>query len=232
MFGKKAKQIREQEERIFQLESKLSEMEQEKEKLATRVAEFESRESAIVRALTDAATQAQKVVSDAQMEAGAILEQSQADSESAKRDAEQIVDDAYQSARDIVKEAEETSQKKLDDTQSQIEAYVTLLGSYDKLVQENIRSAEESARRYVELAAKLHAAVPQILSADGKLKELPETAKEPQPEAPKAAAAAGESHAGEEKLWTVSEIASDEGEELSHVDAIIDGILGAAGSTF
>ena len=35
--------------------------------------------------------------------------------------------------------------------------------------------------------------------------------------------------APEEKIWTVSEVASDEGGEVSHVDAIIDQILGASG---
>ena len=202
MFGKKARQIREQAERIEELEAQLAAYERENLTLSERVQSFESRE------------RSERVVSDAQRQAGEILEQSQSDSDAARRDAEQLVDTAYQNARDIVREAETESQKRLDETQEQIESYAALLSNYDQLVQENIRTAEENARKFAELAQELHAAVPQILSSDGKLIEAPREA--------------GESEKPQgEKLWTVSELSGEEAEETP-VDAIIDGILDAA----
>ena len=224
MFGKKARQIKEQAQRIAELEAKLNEREAENGALLERVQSFEQRERSIARALTDAADQAEKVVSDAQRQAGEILEQSREDSDAAHRDAEQIVDTAYQNARDIVREAETESQKRLDATQEQIESYAALLSSYDRLVQENIKTAEENARKFAELAARLHATVPQILSADGKLIEAP--AMEADNEIP--IHVVGEkTNAQEEKLWTVSELSKEAAEEMP-VDELIDEILGAS----
>ena len=109
-------------------------------------------------------------------------------------------------------------------TQEQIESYAALLSSYDRLVQENIKTAEENARKFAELAARLHATVPQILSADGKLIEAP--AMEADNEIP--IHVVGEKpNAPEEKLWTVSELSKEAAEEMP-VDELIDEILGAS----
>ena len=210
MFGKKAKRIAEQSEKIKELEAKIAELTEKNGKLTEQVEAFFARETAIARAMTDAAMQADKVVADAQREAGEILEQSQTDAENARKDAEQIVDSAYQNARDIVKDAEAESQKKLDETQAQINDYAILLTSYDKLVQENIKTAEESARRFAELAGQLHAAIPQILSADGKLIEAPADRNVEAPEQPEATELSREENA---ETGTEMPVNADEPEE-------------------
>lgn len=228
MFGKKAKQIKEQAALIAQMQAKIDDLTHQNERLSEKVDEYVAKEILIARTLTDANAQAEQVVSEAQREAGDILEQSQMNAEQARRDAEILVDDAYKNARDIVKTAENESAKKLEDTREQINSYVGLLEQYDAVVQENIRRAQESAKAFAQLSEELHAAIPQILTPEGTLigepkaavREEPEGAEENQPESEPAA---------EEKIWTVSEVAADQGGEVSHVDAIIDQILGASG---
>ena len=182
MFGKKAKRIRELEEQIATLNETLEARSKENESLAARVRAFEEREHSIARALTEAASRAEHVVGDAQRQAGEILRQSKADSDAARRDAERIVDDAYENARDIIKDAETESFRRMDETQGQIEAYATILKNYDKLIQENIRAAEENARLYARMGQRLRSAIPQILSPDGKLIGTAEEKAEAKPE--------------------------------------------------
>lgn len=225
MFGKKAREIQEQAAKIADLQSQIAELVEKNEILQQRLDVYTAKENAIVKALTDANERAEKVVSDAQFEAGSILQESEANAEAARQDAEKLVNNAYQNARDIVKKAEDESQEKLDETQSQIEAYAALLGAYDKMVQDNIKTAQEQARRYAEMAQQLHLAVPQILSPEGKLNELPQAGEEAPAQEPEEEAKPEK----EEKLWKVSDISDAKGED-SLVDEIIDGILGAAGN--
>lgn len=166
MFGRKQKIIDQQTAEISALQEAIKALEQQNAELTEKVGSFESREHVIVKTLTAAAERADRMVSDAQREAGEILEQSKTDADTARRNAELVVDGAYQNARDIVKDAEAESQKKLDATQAQINNYAAMLTEYDKLVQENIRSAEENARRFADMAEKIHAALPQLLLND------------------------------------------------------------------
>ena len=243
MFGKKSRMIAEQASKIQELEKTIAELTQ-------KIDDYSAREFAISRTMTDATIQADKIVSDAQREAGDILEQSQISADEAKRNSEQVVEKAYQDARDIVKDAEAQSRQKLDDTQAKIDDYAGLLRRYDELIQENIRNAEQSARQYAEVAGKLRAVIPQIVTSDGKLigaAEEPESimdetetpAEEPEtestiPEEQSAAkepevpdtALAEEGGEPEEKLWTVSEVAQGDAGEPVGTDAIIDGVLG------
>ena len=239
MFGKKSRIIAEQASKIEELEKKIAELTQ-------KIDDYSAREFAISRTMTDAAIQADKIVSDAQREAGDILEQSQISADEAKRNSEQVVEKAYQDARDIVKDAEAQSRQKLDDTQAKIDDYAGLLRRYDELIQENIRNAEQSARQYAEVAGKLRAVIPQIVTSDGKLigaaEEQTSAAEEPEastegseePAVPEETAVAepdtaqenGASQEQEEKLWTVSEIANENAGEAAGTDAIIDGVLG------
>ena len=230
MFGKKAKQIKEQAALIAQMEAKIEDLTHQNERLSEKVDEYVAKEILIARTLTDANAQAEKMVSEAQREAGDLLEQSQQNAEQARRDAEILVDDAYKNARDIVKSAETESAKKLEDTREQINSYVGLLNQYDAIVQDNIRRAQENAKMFAQLSEELHAAIPQILTPEGNLigaaKEefFAGAAEEKQDNE-----AAETETASEEKLWTVSEVAAEESGEVSHVDAIIDQILGASG---
>ena len=233
MFGKKSRVIAEQASRIQELEKKVAELTQ-------KIDDYTAREFAISRTMTDAAIQADKIVSDAQREAGGILEQSQISADEAKRNSEQVVEKAYQDARDIVKEAEAQSRQKLDDTQAKIDDYAGLLQRYDELIQESIQNAEQTARQYAEVAGKLRAVIPQIVTSDGKLigasdesetsAEEPQTDVNPAEEGDSSAEAALEEEAGEptepeEKLWTVSEVAKDDISEPVGTDEIIDEVL-------
>lgn len=229
MFGKKAQRIRALEAELAALQESLNDCRRENAVLSARVQNYEARELSIARALTEAAERADSVVADAQRQAGEILEQSQADSDAARRDAEQLVDNAYQNARDIVRDAEGESRRRLDETQAQIETYVSILTGYDRLIQENIKTAEDNAKRFAELGQKLHASIPQILSAEGKLIEAPDG--DPSHAAIAAAVEAFvSSEAADEpqgeKLWTVSELSKIDDAEMATA-ALIDGVIAA-----
>lgn len=232
MFGSKARRILELQNQIEAMRKENGDLQTQVTALTERVHSYEERERSIARAMTEATAKAESVVSDAEQQANAIMEQSKADSDAARRDAERVVDTAYQNARDIVKEAENESKKRLDETQDQIETYVSILTGYDQLVQENIRAAQENAKKFAKLAQKLHGSIPQILSADGKLIQAPQPKKESAEDIIEEAAKAPEASSretrgdGGEKLWTVSELSKFNENEAS-VDAIIDGVIDA-----
>ena len=207
--------IQQQAARISELEEQLNKLTQENQNLKIKVDGIEERERCIGRTLTEATASAHKTIEDAQREAGAMLEQSRQECDTAQRDAEILVDDAYQNARDIVKEAEASSKQTMDDTHARLEAYAALLNGYDKLVQENIRMAEDSAKRYAELAHALHASVPQLFGTDGKLIHAAQPAEampEPMPEeepAPVEEAAPVEEPEADEELEADEEPAAE-----------------------
>ena len=218
MFGKKQRTIEEQQKQIEALKAEIDRLQQENQAFSARVAEIERRESGIGRAISEATATADSLIESAQRKAGAMLEQTQADCDAAKRDAENLVDDAYRNARDIVKEAEATGQQKLDEVDTQINQYATLLNAYDALVQEQMQQAQDHAKRFYELSKALHDTVSQILAPDGTL-QIPEAKQEPEPEP----------EPNEEPLWTVEDVAKDEETgSAAHVDAIIEDILRAA----
>jgi len=244
MFGKKKRMIEEQRAKISELERKLGLLEEENRSFKDREIDLNRREVSIGRVILEATEAADKTVAEAQDKADVLLKEAQDDREAAKRDADRLVEDAYRNARDIVKEAEQTGQQKLDETQERIEQYATLLNSYDKLVQEQIRMAEDNAKRFSDLSRALHEAVPKLLASDGTplldeekteaeadfkpAEPEPELTVEPvskEPETPTEAQA----DAAEEKLWTVDEIAKDVPEANAQVDTIIDEILSASG---
>lgn len=181
MFGKKKRIIAQQQQTIESLMAELEQLKAENQSFRERAADLERRENGIGRAISEATRTADQLIEDAQRKAGALLEQTQADCDAVHRDAEIMVDDAYRNARDIVKEAEATGQKHLDEVHTQINEYATLLNAYDKLVQEQMQMAQDSAKRFSELSAALHNAVPEILAPDGTLL-IPETIREAEPE--------------------------------------------------
>lgn len=200
--------IREQKARIEELEAQVRILSEKNGELQSQVDAMEERERCIGRAIADASAAADKLVSDAQRQAGEILEQSQEEYDSAKRDAELLVDDAYENARIIVKEAEQNSERKMDDVRRQMEAYAALLNGYDRLIQENIRMAEDSARKYAELSHALHDSVPQLFTSEGKLLDAPSAEIT---ETPKIAETAAESESVEtEQLTEATYSAEDE----------------------
>ena len=247
MFGKKKRMIAEQQKKIEALTAESERLARENETLRAHESDVERREMGIGRAISEATLTADKLIEDAQRKAGALLEQTQTDCDAVRREAEILVDDAYRNARDIVKEAETEGQNRLDAVDQRIGQYAALLRAYDRLVQDQIQMAQDSAKRFAELSKALHEAVPQILAPDGTLL-MPEPAEtetakaepaEPESEGPEPAEPAEpeetpeEPHAdepAEEHLWTVDEIAKETGETIedSRVDTIIDEILRAS----
>ncbi len=167
MFGKKQRIIAEQEERIRVLEQQLESLTADNKRLKDRVIDVERRERGIGRALNEATAAADNMIADAQRKAGALLEQTQGECDAQRKKADRIVDDAYRSAREIVREAEDEGLQKRHAMQQQIEQYAALLNGYDALVQEQLEIAKDNARKFSELSAALHDAVPQLLNADG-----------------------------------------------------------------
>ncbi len=103
------------------------------------------------------------------------------------------------------------------------------------MVQEQLQSAEEGAKRFAELARSLHESVPQLLGADGSPllgAQAPDTEPEASGDVPDYEAhplnVTPSRESGDEQLWTVDRIAGGtDAESDSDVDAIIDEILAA-----
>ena len=246
MFGKKQRIIAEQANQIRSLEQQLESLTTENKRLKDRVIDVERRERGIGRALNEATATADNMIADAQRKSGEILEQTQNECDAQRKKADRIVDDAYRSAREIVREAEDEGQKKRAEMQQQIEQYAALLNGYDAMVQEQLELAKDNARRYSELSAALHNAVPQLLNTDGtplpglgkpdenqsseNASDTPSYFRDDIPDYqsnPLSYQPSRESN-GDEQLWTVDKIATGKsGASGSDVDAIIDEILAA-----
>ncbi len=239
MFGKKQRIIAEQEERIRILEQQIESLTADNKRLKDRVIDVERRERGIGRALNEATATADNMIADAQRKAGAMLEQTQGECDAQRKKADRIVDDAYRSAREIVREAEDEGQQKRNSMQQQIEQYAALLNGYDVLVQEQLEIAKDHARKFSELSAALHNAVPQLLNADGSplpgLDQPDDNAEDqsdvpdmPDYQAHPLSYTPSSESSGDDQLWTVDKIASDPNTTGgSDVDAIIDEILAA-----
>ncbi len=239
MFGKKQRIIAEQEERIRVLEQQLESLTADNKRLKDRVIDVERRERGIGRALNEATATADNMIADAQRKAGAMLEQTQGECDAQRKKADRIVDDAYRSAREIVREAEDEGQQKRNSMQQQIEQYAALLNGYDVLVQEQLEMAKDHARKFSELSAALHNAVPQLLNVDGSPLpglDQPDESSEDQSDVPDMpdyqahplSYTPSSESSGDDQLWTVDKIASDPNTTGgSDVDAIIDEILAA-----
>lgn len=242
MFGKKKRMLAEQEERIRALEQQLESLTADNKRLRDRVIDVERRERGIGRALNEATATADNIVTDAQRKADAILETAQTECEEKRKLADSIVEDAYRNAREIVRVAEDEGNEKRAETLQQIRQYALLLSGYDAMIQEQIRMAQDGAKKFSDLAQSLHEAVPQLLAPDGSPlpglgtsesdtamqggmdnpDDLPDYQANPLQFTPSSEAS------GEEQLWTVDRIATGSGDEAgSDVDAIIDEILAA-----
>lgn len=235
MFGKKKRVIAEQEERIRSLEQQIESLTSDNKRLKDRVIDVERRERGIGRTLNEAAATADKMISEAQQKAADMLDQTQGECDSLREKAESIVEEAYRSAREIVREAEEEGAQKRADMQQQIEQYAALLKHYDAIVQEQLQSAEEGAKKFADLARSLHESVPQLLGTDGSPlldAKAPDAGPETPEDIPDYEAhplnVTPSRESGEEQLWTVDKIAGGgNGDTDSDVDAIIDEILAA-----
>ncbi len=240
MFGKKKRIIAEQEERIRMLEQQLEASAADNKRLKERVIDVERRERGIGRALNEATAAADNVLADAQKKASVLVDQAKSECDSIRKKSERIVEDAYRAAREIVREAENENARKRAELEQRIEQYAALLGNYDAMVQEQLQTAQDGAKRFAELSRALHEAVPQLLGTDGSPMpglSTPDAGSDQNasdvPDMPDYTAHPlsypSSREGGDDQLWTVDKIAgSGSGDTDSDVDAIIDDILAAA----
>ncbi len=164
MFFKKKKLIEEQNKTIAELNEKLQAQQQQIDAANARLEEYRQRESAISRALTDAAAAADRIVSDAQKESDDIHDSAQRDFMASQKKGEEMIQNAFENARDIIKDAEKTSEKKIRDTDAAVCAYVQLLNQFNESMKEQAKQAEENVKKLSDYYARLNNALPELFA--------------------------------------------------------------------
>ena len=164
MFFKKKKLIEEQSRVIADLHEKLRVQQQQLDAANAQLADYQQRESAISRAITDAAAAASRIVTDAQKESDDIHDSAQKDFMATQKKGEDLIQTAYENARDIIKEAEKTSEQKIKQTDAAVCAYVQLLNQFNESMKEQARQAEENVRRLSDYYARLNTALPELFA--------------------------------------------------------------------
>ena len=184
MFKKK-RIIAEQTKTIADLTAKNADLLQETETLKDKIAEYQRMETAISKAITDAALTADRIIEDAHRESDEIHDAAQKDFMDSQKQGSALMDTAYEKARDIVKDAEGQSKKKLLDTDAAVAAYVELLNQFNENMKEQAKQAEENAKKYAEYYSKLSSTLPELFSEVPTLSEKAAAVKEeplPDPE--------------------------------------------------
>ena len=164
MFFKKKKLIEEQSRVIADLHEKLRVQQRQLDAANAQLADYQQRESAISRAITDAAAAASRIVTDAQKESDDIHDSAQKDFMATQKKGEDLIQTAYENARDIIKEAEKTSEQKIKQTDAAVCAYVQLLNQFNESMKEQARQAEENVRRLSDYYARLNTALPELFA--------------------------------------------------------------------
>ena len=164
MLFKKKKLIEEQTKVIADLKEKLRIQQQQLDAANAQLSDYQQRESAISRAITDAAAAASRIVTDAQKESDDIHDSAQRDFMATQKKGEDLIQNAYENARDIIKEAEKTSEQKIKQTDAAVCAYVQLLNQFNESMKEQARQAEENVRRLSDYYARLNSALPELFS--------------------------------------------------------------------
>ena len=164
MFFKKKRQIEEQDRLIAELNKKILDQQQQLDSVTTQLETYKQRESAISRALTDAAETASRIVTDAQKESDDIHDSAQREYMASQKKGEEMIQSAYENARDIIKDAEKTSEQKIKDTDAAVSAYVELLNQFNESMKEQARQAEENVRKLSDYYARLNSALPELFA--------------------------------------------------------------------
>lgn len=162
MFGRK-KIIAEQNTLIASLKERIAALEKENEDQKRRIEEYQSMESAISRAMTDASAAADRIKEEAIKESDEIHETAQREYLASQKRSEAVVADAHRNARDILKAAEDKSRETHEQTDASVTAYIRLLGEFNESVKEQVKTANENARKYAELYALLSQEMPALL---------------------------------------------------------------------
>ena len=183
MFFKKKRQIEEQARVIKELNVKLVEKQLELDGVNDQLDAYRQRESAISRAITDAAEAADRIVSDARKQSDDIHESAEKEFAASQEKGEAVVQSAFENARDIVKKAEETSEEKIRQTDAAVCAYVELLNQFNESMKEQARQAEENVKKLSDYYAKLNSALPELFAEVPQLSDsLGKQQEEPLPD--------------------------------------------------
>ena len=183
MFSRKKKLIEEQARTIDALNEKLQAQQLLLDNANDQLEAYKQRESAIARALTDAAQTAERIVTDAQKESDDIHDSAQQEYLASQKRGEAVVQTAYENARDIVKDAERTSEQKIKETDAAVCAYVQLLNQFNESMKEQARQAEENVKKLSDYYAKLNSALPELFAEVPQLSDsLGKQQEEPLPD--------------------------------------------------
>lgn len=170
MFGRK-KMIEEQNRLITSLKEQVESLEKENAEQKKKIAEYQAMESAISRAMTDASAAADRIKEEARRESDELHESAQKRYLASQKQGEAVVADAHRSARDIIKAAEDKSRETNRETDAAVAAYVRLLGEFNESVKEQVKTANENAKKYADFYALLSQEMPALLKQIPSLKE-------------------------------------------------------------
>lgn len=170
MFGRK-KIIEEQNRLIASLKERVESLEKENAEQKKKIAEYQAMESAISRAMTDASAAADRIKEEARRESDELHESAQKRYLASQKQGEAVVADAHRSARDIIKAAEDKSRETNRETDEAVAAYVRLLGEFNESVKEQVKTANENAKKYADFYALLSQEMPALLKQIPSLKE-------------------------------------------------------------
>lgn len=170
MFGRK-KIIEEQNRVIASLKERVEALEKENAEQKAKIAEYQSMETAISRAMTDASAAADRIKEDARKESDELHESAQKSFLASQKQGEALVADAHRNARDIIKAAEDKSRETNRETDAAVAAYLRLLGEFNESVKEQVKTANENAKKYAELYELLSQDMPSLLKQIPALKE-------------------------------------------------------------
>ncbi|MBQ2985507.1 MAG: hypothetical protein IJB30_01095 [Clostridia bacterium] len=213
MFGKK------------ELQAALEQKEREIKELNAKIAEYQSRNEAVVSALTDAKAAANRILGAAEVKRDEII--ARANQEKAEIEAQRdgIIEAANAEAEAIIKAAEAKAKQAeeradffmgyirdaADAVRRQAEGYESFLRDYEGAGVGAVPYAEtvETPDEYRNPAELMHS----IYSIQGR--DIPETVKEQE-------AAVNEEPAEEERIWTIDQVKDDTGAEMSPEAAFVE----------
>lgn len=175
MFGRK-KMIEEQNLLIASLKERIATLEKENEEQKNKLEAYQAMEGAISRAMTDASAAADRIREEARRESDEIHETAQKEYIASQKQGETLVANAHRSARDIIKAAEDKSNETKQETDDAVSAYLRVLGEFNESVKEQVKTANENAKKYAELYDLLSQEMPALLK---QLPSLHETAAIP-----------------------------------------------------
>lgn len=198
MFGKK------------ELQKELEQKEQQIQELSRKLKEYQEKNDAVVSALTDAKSAANRILGAAEARRDEIIAAAMKEKAELEAQRDGVLDKARAEAAAMIAEAEAKAkeyEKKAvsfqnyikhtaDMVRKQAENYADFLENYEHLGAGTTVDADAAPSEYKNPAELIKS----IYNIEGR--ELPVEAKQPE-----------EQDGGEEKLWTVDEVVSDEKDE-------------------